>query len=161
MGVLEIGIGAVFVWGRRLLLLLPLFVGHMAGTLSVLIMAPQLAYQHSNPLLLTFTGEFVVKNLVLLSAGVLVALSPEPLRPPQWSTSMPSVFDPDALDPIGLDRTVIKPNAPASPTPEPAASRSAASNSAATPTAPRTAAHTSAVVHPTALEPAVLQPTER
>jgi len=77
MGALEIGIGAAFLWGRLLLLLLPLFVGHMAATFSVLVMAPQLAFSHGNPLVLTFTGEFVVKNLVLLSAGVLVALDPD------------------------------------------------------------------------------------
>jgi hypothetical protein len=110
MGVVEIGIGAVFIWGRRLVLLLPLFVAHMAGTFSVLVMAPQMAYQHGNPLMLTMSGEFVVKNIVLVSAGVVVALSSDPLRPPQRTAAMPGGFDPEALEAAGLDRTVIRPN---------------------------------------------------
>jgi len=122
MGVLEIAIGAVFIRGRGLLLLLPLFLAHMAGTFASLAMAPQLAFHHGNPFLLTLTGEFVVKNLVLVAAGVLVTLSPEPLRPPQRSAAAPTVFDPDALNPAMLDRSVLKPSSSNGGTPAPAAS---------------------------------------
>jgi len=34
---------------------------------------PELAFQHGNPLLLTMTGEFVVKNIVLMTAGLVLA----------------------------------------------------------------------------------------
>ena len=81
MGALEIAIGAAFLLGRRLLVVLPLFVAHMAATFTVLVMAPQLAFSHGDPVMLTFTGEFVVKNLVLLPAGILVALDSVPLLP--------------------------------------------------------------------------------
>src|SRR5258708_13687758 len=99
MGALEVVIRAMFIWGRHLLLVLPLFVPHMAGTLSVLIMAPQLAFKHGDPALLTFTGEFVVKNLVLLPAGILVALASEQLRTPQQIFIKPLSLDPAAIDP--------------------------------------------------------------
>jgi uncharacterized membrane protein YkgB len=52
---------------------LPLFVGHLLGTFGVLVMVPEVAFQAGNPLRLTVEGEFVVKNLVLLAAVILVA----------------------------------------------------------------------------------------
>ena len=36
-------------------------------------MQPQVAFQHGNPLLLTTEGEFVMKNVVLISAGLVLA----------------------------------------------------------------------------------------
>jgi hypothetical protein len=44
----------------------------MAGTFLVLIRKPSLAFQSSNPLLLTQTGEFIIKNLVLVTAGIVI-----------------------------------------------------------------------------------------
>jgi uncharacterized membrane protein YkgB len=46
----------------------------------VLVLLPEVAFEHDNPLLLTVVGEFVVKNLVLLSAGLVVASSIRPSR---------------------------------------------------------------------------------
>ena len=46
---------------------------HLLGTFTVLVTQPDLAFQQGNPLLLTVEGEFVVKNLVLLSAGLALA----------------------------------------------------------------------------------------
>jgi len=71
-GGLEILIGLWLLSGRHLRYLLPLFVAHMLGTLGVLVLLPGQAYQHHNPLALTFTGEFVTKNFVLLAAGIAV-----------------------------------------------------------------------------------------
>jgi uncharacterized membrane protein YkgB len=71
-GVLEVFIGLWLLTGRRLQYLLPLFVAHMLGTLGVLVLLPDTSYQHHNPLALTFTGEFVTKNFVLLAAGITV-----------------------------------------------------------------------------------------
>ena len=36
------------------------------------VVLPEVSFQGGNPLLLTVEGEFVVKNLVLLSAGMVV-----------------------------------------------------------------------------------------
>jgi len=44
----------------------------MAGTFLVLVLRPELAFQSGNPLLLTVTGEFVIKNLVLIAAGLVI-----------------------------------------------------------------------------------------
>lgn len=64
-----IGVGLLLRVALRLTLLL-LFV-QLAGTFLLLVAAPDLAF-NGNPLYLTEIGEFVVKNLVLLSAGLVV-----------------------------------------------------------------------------------------
>lgn len=38
----------------------------------MLVVQPDVAFQDGNPLMLTTGGEFVVKNLVLLSAGLII-----------------------------------------------------------------------------------------
>jgi hypothetical protein len=44
----------------------------MVGTFIVFVMLPEVAFQDGNPLKLTIEGEFVLKNLVLLSAALVV-----------------------------------------------------------------------------------------
>jgi len=75
LGVWEIivGLGLLFPVALRLTLLL--FWAQMAGTFLVLIMHPGLSFQDGNPLLLTITGEFVLKNLVLITAGLVIGSS--------------------------------------------------------------------------------------
>jgi len=73
LGVWEmlIGIGLVFKLAlRHTLCLLCL---HMAGTFLALWLAPSIFFLHGNPLVLTVNGEFVVKNLVFLTAGFVIA----------------------------------------------------------------------------------------
>ena len=72
LGVFEITVGVLLLTGRLLRLALALFCIQMAGTFLVLAVLPGVAFQDGNPLLLTVEGEFVVKNLVLLSAGLVV-----------------------------------------------------------------------------------------
>jgi uncharacterized membrane protein YkgB len=65
-----VGVGLVLaVWLRGVL---ALFVAQMAGTFLVLVVQPDVAFRDGNPLLLTVEGEFVIKNLVLLSAGLVI-----------------------------------------------------------------------------------------
>jgi putative oxidoreductase len=81
LGVVEIAIGLAFATGRLLRVVLPVFAAHMGGTFLVFITLPDVVFQGSNPLALTAVGEFVVKNLVLLTAGLVVASGVRPLRP--------------------------------------------------------------------------------
>jgi putative oxidoreductase len=73
LGVVEVVIGLAFVAGRFVRAMLPVFVLHLAGTFLVLIVLPDVAFENDNPLMLSIVGEFVVKNLVLLAAGLVVA----------------------------------------------------------------------------------------
>lgn len=72
LGVIEIlvGVGLAIRWGLRLVLLV--LVGQMLGTFLVFALLPEIAFQDGNPLKLTVEGEFVVKNLVLLAAAMVV-----------------------------------------------------------------------------------------
>jgi uncharacterized membrane protein YkgB len=71
-GVLEIAIGAGLLLGVGLRIVLLLFLLQMPGTFLVFVTQPSASFQDGNPLLLTTTGEFVVKNLVLIAAGLAV-----------------------------------------------------------------------------------------
>ena len=72
LGVVEMLVGAGLVLRRAMRTILAVFLAQMAGTFLVLLLLPDVAFQDGNPLKLTVEGEFVVKNLVLLSAGLVV-----------------------------------------------------------------------------------------
>ena len=73
VGIVEIIVGAGLITGWAIRLTLALFFAQMIGTFAVLVLEPDIAFRGGNPLRLTVLGEFVVKNLVLLTAGVVVA----------------------------------------------------------------------------------------
>lgn len=82
LGLVEVVIGLGLLAGRGLRVILPLFVAQMAGTFLVLLIQPDVAFRDGNVLLLSTEGEFVVKNLVLLSAGL--AIGSKVRRPRPW-----------------------------------------------------------------------------
>jgi uncharacterized membrane protein YkgB len=45
----------------------------MTGTFAALLLAPSLFFHHGNLLWLTVEGEFVMKNMVLVAAGLVIA----------------------------------------------------------------------------------------
>jgi uncharacterized membrane protein YkgB len=79
LGAVEVFVGLCLLAGRLMRLALPLLVLQMAGTFLVLVFLPEVAFRDGNPLLLTVEGEFVVKNLVLLSAGLVIGSRLAPL----------------------------------------------------------------------------------
>ena len=72
LGAWEIIVGLGLLAPVALRLTLLLFWAQMAGTFLVLVVQPDMAFDSGNPLLLTTEGEFVVKNLVLISAGLVI-----------------------------------------------------------------------------------------
>lgn len=72
LGIWEVAIGIGLLLGKALRVILSLLFIQLAGTFLVLILRPETAFQQGNPLLLTVEGEFVVKNLVLIAAGLAV-----------------------------------------------------------------------------------------
>jgi uncharacterized membrane protein YkgB len=82
LGVWEVivGLGLLFPVALRLTLLL--FWAQMLGTFLVLVVHPGLSFQDGNPLLLTLTGEFVIKNLVLIAAGIVIGSTARTASPP-------------------------------------------------------------------------------
>jgi putative oxidoreductase len=72
LGGVEVILGVVLLLGRVQRAVLLILSAHLSGTFLTFIMAPRLTMQHGNPLLLTADGEFVLKNLVLISAALLL-----------------------------------------------------------------------------------------
>ena len=79
LGAVEVFVGLCLLAGRLMRVALPLLVLQMAGTFLVLVLLPEIAFRGGNPFLLTVEGEFVVKNLVLLSAGLVIGSRLAPL----------------------------------------------------------------------------------
>lgn len=91
LGAVEVLIGVALLAGRALRLVLFLFWGELLGTFLVLVVQPDVAFRSGNPLLLTVEGEFVVKNLVLLSAGLVVGSTVQRRRRPKPSSPKPLI----------------------------------------------------------------------
>lgn len=81
VGIAELMVGAGLITGWAIRLTLGLFFVQMLGTFTVLVAKPGVSFQGGNPLRLTVLGEFVVKNLVLLTAGLVVAATIPRSRP--------------------------------------------------------------------------------
>jgi uncharacterized membrane protein YkgB len=73
VGAAEVLLGLGLLVGWPLRIILPALVGHLSSTFLVLLARSDLAFQKGNPLLLTTDGEFVVKNLVLVCAALVLA----------------------------------------------------------------------------------------
>lgn len=95
IGAVEVVIGLGLLTGFAPRLTLALFFALLLGTFSLLITNPAIAFSDGNPLKLTTIGEFICKNIVLLSAGlVLVAAMPSRTErkadrrlPPAWKAA--------------------------------------------------------------------------
>ena len=72
MGAWEIIIGLGLIFPVALRLVLAMLVVQLAGTMLTFVVEPGQSFQDGNPLLLTETGEFVLKNLVLITAGLVI-----------------------------------------------------------------------------------------
>lgn len=73
LGVFEVLIGLGLVSGVQLGWVCAAMVAHLGGTFLTVVMQPDAMFQHGNPLMLTMEGEFVVKNLVLITAALVIA----------------------------------------------------------------------------------------
>ncbi len=72
LGWLEVLVGVGLILRRWVRLILPIFMAQMVGTFLVLVIQPDVSFTDGNIFKLTVEGEFVIKNLVLLSAGLVV-----------------------------------------------------------------------------------------
>lgn len=73
LGVVEIIVGVGLLFQVAMRAVLGLFFLQMIGTFLVFLLQPEVAFQDGNPFLLTVEGEFIVKNLVLIAAGMVIA----------------------------------------------------------------------------------------
>jgi uncharacterized membrane protein YkgB len=73
LGGVEVALGLGLLIGRAITVISAVLVAHLCGTFLVLVIQPELAFQNGNPLLLTTIGEFVIKNVVLIAAALVLA----------------------------------------------------------------------------------------
>ncbi|MFD1148813.1 DoxX family membrane protein [Saccharothrix hoggarensis] len=72
LGWFEVALGVALLIGRLPRLTLVVVAAHLAGTFLVFVQAPALVMTGGNPLLLTTNGEFVLKNVVLICAALVL-----------------------------------------------------------------------------------------
>jgi uncharacterized membrane protein YkgB len=74
IGAWEILIGVGLLSNHPLILRITLFLLwlQLAGTFQVFFLLPQVAFQGGNPLLPTLEGQYAIKNLVLITAGLVI-----------------------------------------------------------------------------------------
>jgi uncharacterized membrane protein YphA (DoxX/SURF4 family) len=72
LGLVEVLLGLAVALGGAPRVVLLVLAGHLAGTFLSFVTATGFMVSDGNPLLLTADGEFVVKNLVLISAALVL-----------------------------------------------------------------------------------------
>lgn len=72
LGAVEVLLGVGLVAGVGVRLVLPVLAAHLSGTFLTFVMLPELMFRDGNLLLLTESGEFVAKNLVLVAATLVL-----------------------------------------------------------------------------------------
>ncbi|MFP1624491.1 DoxX family protein [Streptomyces sp. 5K101] len=73
LAVMEVGIGLGLITGWLLRTVLAVFFVHMAGVFATLVIAPDVVWAHGSPLLPTMEGQYIIKNIVLVTACLAVA----------------------------------------------------------------------------------------
>lgn len=97
LGWFEIVLGLALMVGYRLGWVCAAMVAHLAGTFLTVVMEPSAMFQHGNPFMLTMEGEFVAKNLVLITAALVIASwSRRPLGRHPHTSRAPAEVDAEA-----------------------------------------------------------------
>ncbi len=73
LGIFEVVIGIGLIFKLNFRFMVTMLWLEMAGIFLSLFLRPDIFFQGSNPFLLTFEGEFVIKNIVLIAASIVVA----------------------------------------------------------------------------------------
>lgn len=72
LGAWEVLIGVCFLARPLIRAAIALMAPQMLGTFLPLILLPSIVYQGGNPLLLTLEGQYIVKNLLIIAAALVV-----------------------------------------------------------------------------------------
>jgi putative oxidoreductase len=78
LGWVEVGLGLALLAGQPRRLALLAVAAHLSGTFLTFVDAPGQVIRDGNPFLLTASGEFVLKNLVLICAALVLLGRPDP-----------------------------------------------------------------------------------
>jgi putative oxidoreductase len=77
MGWAEVILGAALIIGFGVPWIAAAMILHLLGTFGVFLFHPAIVH-NGNPFVVTLEGEFILKNLVLIAALIVVATHPKP-----------------------------------------------------------------------------------
>lgn len=73
MGWGEVTIGILLLFRRTVQLAVSLIFGHMIGACSPLILLPELSFESGYPFTPTMAGQYMIKNLIIVSAAIAIS----------------------------------------------------------------------------------------
>ena len=72
IGFWEMFIGIFFLSKRTTLLAMVLLFLQMSGTFMPLVILPNVTFQNSNPFLPTLEGQYIIKNIIIITAALII-----------------------------------------------------------------------------------------
>ena len=72
IGVWEVLIAICFLFKRTTLIAMVLLFLQMSGTFLPLLILPDVTFQNSNPLLPTLEGQYIIKNIIIITAALII-----------------------------------------------------------------------------------------
>ena len=75
IGVWEVLIAICFLFKRTTLIAMILLFLQMSGTFLPLVILPEITFQNSNPFLPTLEGQYIIKNIIIITAAIMIGKS--------------------------------------------------------------------------------------
>ena len=72
IGFWEVLIGVFFLFKKTTLIAMLLLLIQMSGTFLPLVILPEITFQDSNPFLPTLEGQYIIKNIIIITAPLII-----------------------------------------------------------------------------------------
>ena len=72
IGYWEVLIGVFFLFKKTTLIAMLLLLIQMSGTFLPLVILPEITFQDSNPFLPTLEGQYIIKNIIIITAALII-----------------------------------------------------------------------------------------
>ena len=72
IGIWEVFIASFFLFKRTTLIAMVLLLIQMTGTFLPLVILPEVTFQNSNPFLPTLEGQYIIKNIIIITAALII-----------------------------------------------------------------------------------------
>ena len=72
IGVWEVFIAVFFLFKRTTFIAMILLMIQMTGTFLPLVILPEVTFQNSNPLLPTLEGQYIINNIIIITAALII-----------------------------------------------------------------------------------------
>ena len=72
IGIWEVFIAVFFLFKRTTFIAMILLMIQMTGTFLPLVILPDVTFQNSNPLLPTLEGQYIIKNIIIITAALII-----------------------------------------------------------------------------------------